>query len=155
MTKKDKYISKIYSEIELNLSKVQEEIYKTELSIKSTNARIDEIVASIDTSYSILSASGTADDFTNTEIESLKKIVDNKTKVLDNLYIERDNLSARLEEITLLSSNKPVANKKNNSMDVEDIINKLQLIYKLCIVDTDRARQEITLLIEKLSKKEV
>lgn len=150
------FINSLENEYKVELVSVNREIQRTELQIGKITEQIEVVKNSIDHSYEVFSSSQTANENIKTEITSLEELLDIYKQTLENLNIRRENIKAKLQEITdiLQEQKSEMLDNESPEIDIEMILAKLDFISKLIKIDAHRAIAEINYLKKNIDSRE-
>lgn len=150
------FINSLENEYKVELVSVNREIQRTELQIGKITEQIEVVRNSIDHSYEVFSSSQTANEYIKTEITSLEELLDIYKQTLENLNIRRENIKAKLQEITdiLQEQKSEMLDNESPEIDIEMILAKLDFISKLIKIDAHRAIAEINYLKKNIDSRE-
>lgn len=150
------FINSLENEYKVELVSVNREIQRTELQIGKITEQIEVVRNSIDHSYEVFSSSQTANENIKTEITSLEELLDIYKQTLENLNIRRENIKAKLQEITdiLQEQKSEMLDNEFPEIDIEMILAKLDFISKLIKIDAHRAIAEINYLKKNIDSRE-
>ncbi|MGN0371038.1 MAG: hypothetical protein ACI4EW_10875 [Butyrivibrio sp.] len=150
------FINSLENEYKVELVSVNREIQRTELQIGKITEQIEDVRNSIDHSYEVFSSSQTANENIKTEITSLEELLDIYKQTLENLNIRRENIKAKLQEITdiLQEQKSEMLDNESPETDIEMILAKLDFISKLIKIDAHRAIAEINYLKKNIDSRE-
>lgn len=150
------FINSLENEYKVELVSVNREIQRTELQIGKITEQIEVVRNSIDHSYEVFSSSQTANENIKTEITSLEELLDIYKQTLENLNIRRENIKAKLQEITdiLQEQKSEMLDNESPEIDIEMILAKLDFISKLIKIDAHRAIAEINYLKKNIDSRE-
>lgn len=150
------FINSLENEYKVELVSVNREIQRTELQIVKITEQIEVVRNFIDHSYEVFSSSQTANEYIKTEITSLEELLDIYKQTLENLNIRRENIKAKLQEITdiLQEQKSEMLDNESPEIDIEMILAKLDFISKLIKIDAHRAIAEINYLKKNIDSRE-
>lgn len=145
------FLNKVQENYKYELLAVEQNIERLNLQIQDYNKSISAIEASIDNSYTVMSASGSADEVKRAELSTLQELLKAHEKELKEQVNKKSELEKNIVNIRELIELYKEQVKVFGSMSREEIIAKLDFIAKLVKVDAFRAIEEIETLKATLS----
>lgn len=153
MDKISEFLNKTQEEYKFELLSVEHNIERLRSRIDSDSRAVFEIEASIDKSYDVVSAFGSANDDKRVEIAALRELIDSHNTELEEQTDRKIKYEKSIVDIGNMITFYDSQMKTIASIDIDEIISKLDFISKLVNVDAFRAVEEIEQLKIKLAER--